>query len=167
VSGTKDRSAKYAIIAARCVPRSAKNFANSALFLSLRGGSIVLAVDAAQALAELTEISSEIEVAAIADEQGNVTATTHQNGDALAAAGRTLLEHAARVQGREPAQLDVATATGNVFLVRDNGRTIVATTAREPTAGLVFYDLKTCLRALETPKPKRRRAKPKDPVDEA
>ncbi len=27
-SGRNDRSAKYAIIAARCVPRSAKNFAN-------------------------------------------------------------------------------------------------------------------------------------------
>jgi hypothetical protein len=26
VSGTKESSAKYAIIAARCVPRSAKNF---------------------------------------------------------------------------------------------------------------------------------------------
>jgi len=61
-------------------------------------------VDAAQALAELTEISSEIETAAIADQQGNVTATTHQSGDALAAAGRALLEQAARVQGREPAQ---------------------------------------------------------------
>src|SRR5712691_1012217 len=34
VSGTKERSAKYAIIAARCVPRSAKNFANRARFLS-------------------------------------------------------------------------------------------------------------------------------------
>ncbi len=28
VSGTNERSAKYAIIAARCVPRSAKNFEN-------------------------------------------------------------------------------------------------------------------------------------------
>ena len=125
------------------------------------------AVDAAQALAELTEISSEIETAAIADQQGNVTATTHQSGDALAAAGRALLEHAARVQGREPAQVDVATARGSVFVVRDDGRTIVATTAPEPTAGLVFYDLKTCLRALDAPKPKRRRTKPKEPVDEA
>ena len=38
---------------------------------------------------------------------------------------------------------------------------IAATTVPEPTVGLVFYDLKTCLRALgeaEKPKPK---AKPK------
>jgi len=64
-------------------------------------------------------------------------------------------------------QVDVATARGSVFVVRDDGRTIVATTAPEPTAGLVFYDLKTCLRALDAPKPKRRRTKPKEPVDEA
>jgi hypothetical protein len=127
----------------------------------------VRAVDAAQALAELTEISSEIAAAAIADDEGKVTGTLHANGDALAAAGRTLLEHATRVQGREPAQVDVTTARGNVFVVRDDGRTIVATTSPEPTSGLVFYDLKTCLRALESPKPKRRRAKPKEPVDEA
>jgi predicted regulator of Ras-like GTPase activity (Roadblock/LC7/MglB family) len=149
------------------VPRSAKNFANSALFLSLRGGSIVRAVDAAQALAELTEVSSEIEAAVIADDQGNVATTPHADGDALAAAGRTLLEHATRVQGGVPSQVDVATAKGNVFVVRDDGRTIVATTAPEPTAGLVFYDLKTCLRALGARKPKRRRTKPKEPVDEA
>ena len=127
------------------------------------------AVDAAQALAELTEISSEIEAAAITDDQGNVAATTRADGVALAAAGRALLEHAARVQGREPAQVGVATAKGSVFVVRDDGRTIVATTMPEPTAGLVFYDLKACLRALEPPKPKRRRAnpKPRDPNDEA
>ena len=45
MSGTNDSSAKYAIIAARCVPRSAKNFANSARFLTRNGRSIVRAVD--------------------------------------------------------------------------------------------------------------------------
>ena len=34
---------------------------------------------------------------------------------------------------------------------------IAATTTPEPTVGLVFYDLKTCLRSIEAPKPKRRR----------
>jgi len=33
--------------------------------------------------------------------------------------------------------------------VRDGGRTIVATTRAEPTVGLVFYDLKTALRAID------------------
>ena len=124
-------------------------------------------VDAADALAELTQVSSEIEAAAIADDQGNVVAATRGDGDALAAAGRALLDHAVRVQGREAAQLEVATTAGSVFVVREDGRTIVATTAPEPSAGLVFYDLKNCLRALEAPNRKRRRTKTKEPVDEA
>jgi hypothetical protein len=126
----------------------------------------VRAVDAAKALAELTEVSSEIEAAAIADDQGKVVAATRGDGDALAGSGRALLEHAARVQGREPAHLEVATAAGSVFVVREDGRTIVATTAPEPSAGLVFYDLKTCLGALEQQNAKRRRTKRKESVDE-
>jgi hypothetical protein len=50
-----------------------------------------------------------------------------------------------------------------VFVVRDQDRSIVATTSADPTSGLVFYDLKTCLRALAEapakPKPKRRSTK--------
>jgi hypothetical protein len=38
-SGTKERSAKYATIAARCVPRSAKNFAKIARLRSFMRGS--------------------------------------------------------------------------------------------------------------------------------
>ena len=60
-------------------------------------------------------------------------------------------------------QLEVALKEGSVFVVRDGGRSIVATTGAGPTSGLVFYDLRTCLRALEPPpKPKRTRTrKPK------
>jgi hypothetical protein len=146
VSGTNERSAKYAIIAARCVPRSAKNFANSARFLSLRGRSIVRAVDAAKALAALIEVSSEIEAAAIADDEGAIVATPRAKADALAAAGRALLEHAARVRGRQPVQLRVATGRGNVFVLRDDRWTIVATTLPDPQAPVVFMDLERCLR---------------------
>ena len=46
-------------------------------------------------------------------------------------------------------QLEAATAEGSVFVVRDGGRTIVATTRPEPTVGLVFYDLKTALRSID------------------
>ena len=57
---------------------------------------------------------------------------------------------------------------GSVFVVRDGKRLIVATTAPEPTVGLVFYDLKSTLRELETkPKPaprKRAPAKSKAPA---
>ena len=45
-------------------------------------------------------------------------------------------------------QLDVALADGSVFVAADGDRLIAATTASDPTVGLVFYDLKSCLRAL-------------------
>ena len=35
-----------------------------------------------------------------------------------------------------------------MFVVRDGDRLIVATTTPEPTAGLVFYDLKSALRGM-------------------
>jgi hypothetical protein len=106
----------------------------------------VRAVDAARALAELTEISSQIEAAVIADDQGHVIAATPPDGSTLAAAGRALLQRATQVQGRDPAQLGASTELGGVFVVRDGGRTIVATSTPDPTVGLVFYDLKNCLR---------------------
>src|SRR5947207_2434602 len=77
VSGTNESSAKYATIAARCVPRSAKNFANSARFRTRTRAVSFGPVDAAQALAELREISSQIDVAVILDEQGAVVGSTH------------------------------------------------------------------------------------------
>jgi predicted regulator of Ras-like GTPase activity (Roadblock/LC7/MglB family) len=116
-------------------------------------------VEAAQALADLTQISSQIQAAAIADEQGLVEGSTLGDGTALAEAGRALLAGAARLRnGVEPAQLEVAAEEGSVFVLREGGRTIVATTGSRPTVGLVFYDLKSALRSLEPVKP---RAKPK------
>jgi hypothetical protein len=46
-----------------------------------------------------------------------------------------------------------------VFVVRDGSSFIAATTGPEPTVALVFYDLKTALRAAasEPKKPARRR----------
>jgi hypothetical protein len=57
-------------------------------------------------------------------------------------------------------QLEVSTHDGSVFVVRDGARRIAATTGRDPTVGLVFYDLKSALRhAKPEPAPKRRRKK--------
>jgi hypothetical protein len=61
-------------------------------------------------------------------------------------------------------QLEAVTAAGSVFVVRDDKTLIAASTSPEPTAGLVFYDLKSCLRSAAKPKPKPKpkpRAKPK------
>jgi hypothetical protein len=49
-----------------------------------------------------------------------------------------------------------------VFVVADGDTRVAATTGPEPTAGLVFYDLKSALRSIrEQPAPRKRRAGPK------
>jgi predicted regulator of Ras-like GTPase activity (Roadblock/LC7/MglB family) len=123
-------------------------------------------VDAAQALADLTAISTQIELAVLVDSRGEVLATagtTPETGETIAHAGRRLLTAAEGAMGegaaREPlVQLQVAMSDGSVFLVQDGERVIVALTSAEPTVGLIFYDLKTCLRHVAgeslTPKPK-------------
>jgi predicted regulator of Ras-like GTPase activity (Roadblock/LC7/MglB family) len=122
-------------------------------------------VDAQQALADLAEISSQIRAAALFDQEGGVAASTlagERAGDFARVAGE-LLSSAEAVRasaGESLTQLEVATGEGSVFVVRDGGRTIAATTSPEPTVGLVFYDLKSCLRSVtgeegEAEKPKR------------
>ena len=113
-------------------------------------------MDAAQALADLTEISSQVVHVAIVDADGSVLATTI--GDS-ARAGRfvqgvsRLLEEADVVRQSRglPSlqQLEAATLEGSVFVVRRGERIIAATTRPDPTVGLVFYDLKHCLSSIE------------------
>jgi predicted regulator of Ras-like GTPase activity (Roadblock/LC7/MglB family) len=111
-------------------------------------------VDAAQALADLTEISSQIQTAVLFDEAGEVAAST-LGDDApareLVASARELLEAGAglREGGQKLTQLEAATVEGSVFVVSQGDRRIVATTSPEPTVGLVFYDLKSCLRGID------------------
>ena len=118
-------------------------------------------MDVAQALSDLAEISSQITAAAVVGDDGKLLGSTGSaDGERLADAGRRLLEEAQRLRGAEPVQLEVSTHGGSVFVLREGGRAIVATTGAEPTVGLVFYDLKSCLKAIEV-KPKRKRAAPK------
>jgi predicted regulator of Ras-like GTPase activity (Roadblock/LC7/MglB family) len=133
-------------------------------------------MDAAQALADLTEISSQIESAVLFDEHGAVLGSTLADESAakkLAQVAGELLEEAAAFHSGDAAvtQLEASTHEGSVFAVRDGSRRIAATTGPSPTVGLVFYDLKSALRGTEesppaTPKPRPPRKK-KEPVDEA
>jgi predicted regulator of Ras-like GTPase activity (Roadblock/LC7/MglB family) len=115
-------------------------------------------MDAAQALADLTEISSQVSQVAILDSDGAVLATTV--GDAARAerfvgAVRRLLDEADRVALAhglpELSQLEASSLDGSVFAVRRDGRLIVATTRTDPTVGLIFYDLKHCLGSIDGP----------------
>jgi len=118
-------------------------------------------MDAQQALADLTEISSQIEAAVVFDDKGKVVGSTLADGNALAKGAAELLAAADELKtGDAPlTQLEIATGDGSLFVVREGKTTIAATTAPEPTVGLVFYDLKSALRSGK-PKP-RPRAKPK------
>jgi len=122
-------------------------------------------MDAAQALADLTEISSQVEAAVLFDETGEVAGSTldADGAAALARAAGELLAGASSPGAGEVTQIEVSTPAGSVFVVRQGARRIAATTGPDPTTGLVFYDLKSCLRgsAAEV-KPKRRRAAKKD-----
>ena len=125
-------------------------------------------MDAAPALERLREISSQVRAAVIFERGGKVVGSTlgdQERAKKVAAEAEALLhdaEQRRRADGEaEFAQLDVALRDGSVFVVRDGERLIVATTAPEPTVGLVFYDLKSTLRELETkPKPTPRKRAP-------
>ena len=111
-------------------------------------------MDAQQALADLTEISSQIQAAVVFDDQGKVAASTLEDSrraDELARAAGGLLAAADEIKTGENAltQLEVATGDGSVFVVRTGKTVIAATTGSNPTAGLVFYDLKSALRSVK------------------
>src|SRR5436190_4272575 len=111
-------------------------------------------MDAQQALADLTEISSQIQAAVVFDDGGKVAASTlghSPRADQLAKAAGGLLAAADEIKTGESAltQLEVATGEGSVFVVRSGKTVIAATTGSNPTAGLVFYDLKSALRTVK------------------
>ncbi len=119
-------------------------------------------MDAAQALADLQEISSQIQAAVVFDEEATVVASTvadeARSRELVGAAVELLSAASASAPGEaQLVQLEASTGEGSVFVVRDAGRRLVATTGPEPTVGLVFYDLKSCLRALDTEPAKRPR----------
>jgi len=121
-------------------------------------------VDAAAALERLREISSQVRTAVIFERGGKVVGSTladEQRAKGVAGEAEALLNEAEQRRDDatgEFAQLEVALQAGSVFVVRDGDRVIAATTQPEPTVGLVFYDLKSCLRDLETEAAPKRRA---------
>jgi hypothetical protein len=119
-------------------------------------------VDAAQALADLTEISSQIMQVAIVDGNGSMLATTFgddQRSKRFVEGVMRLVEEADVVRKAHGlpglAQLEAATLEGSIFVVRNptGSSYIAALTRPEPTVGLVFYDLKHCLRSIGAEQP--------------
>jgi predicted regulator of Ras-like GTPase activity (Roadblock/LC7/MglB family) len=112
-------------------------------------------VDAGRALADLVEISPQIEAAAVVAGDGAVAGSVgvpEAHTDALARAARELLDRAAAFRSDEVrvTQIHAAVGDGEVFAVTGSGgRTVVAVASERTAPGLVFYDLKRCLAAVE------------------
>jgi hypothetical protein len=122
-------------------------------------------VTAEQALADLTEISSQVEAAALFDAKGKVRAATLADPEPFVRAVQDLVAAAAEARGGALSQLEAATGLGSVFVLREGDAYIAATTGPEPTVALVFYDLKTALRAAGKPAPKKRAPRKKKPPE--
>ena len=129
-------------------------------------------MDVAAALERLLQDSSQVERAVVLDASGSVLGSTLDDDGAserLASAASELAASAGELHaGAEVTRVEVELAGGAVFVLREGERGIVGVTGPRPTAGLVAYDLRTCLHAIEeAPKPKRRRAaaKPKETAE--
>jgi hypothetical protein len=111
-------------------------------------------VDATRALADLVEISPQIEAAVVVagdGEPAGAIGVADARASVLARAVRELLDGAAGFRaGRSVTQLHARVAGGDVFAVAGTGGQVVAAVAsRRGAPGLVFYDLKQCLARLD------------------
>jgi predicted regulator of Ras-like GTPase activity (Roadblock/LC7/MglB family) len=110
-------------------------------------------MDAARALADLVEISPQIEAAAVVAGNGEIAGAVGVPGsrtDVLARAVRELLDGAGAFRGKESrvTQFHAELVAGQVFAVSADEQTIVAVTGGRTAPGLLFYDLKRCLAAV-------------------
>jgi predicted regulator of Ras-like GTPase activity (Roadblock/LC7/MglB family) len=119
-------------------------------------------MDATQALHELTELSSQIESAVVLGADGSVLASTPDDPARSAALASSTLELVGaafelNAQPQEVTRVEVELEDGALFVLREGGRTIAATTGPQPTSGLVVYDLRTCLQGIAEPEQKKKR----------
>jgi predicted regulator of Ras-like GTPase activity (Roadblock/LC7/MglB family) len=120
-------------------------------------------MDAERALSELTEISSQIELALIFDSRGELIGTTladRRVAESLAFGATALFACTRRVAAEErgePTQIELTYSEGSVLLVREGELRILAVASSDLIAGLAFFELRTCLQKLIDVKPKKRR----------
>jgi len=125
-------------------------------------------MDAAQAIGELMELSSQITAAIALGEDGSVLASSTDDQAAVASLSSSTVELVLAAAdlgpgGGEVTRVEVELAEGAFFVVREGDRTVAATTGPKPTSGLVVYDLRTCAQAIDSvPKKKRAARKPKE-----
>jgi hypothetical protein len=112
-------------------------------------------VEPTRALADLLEISPQIEAAAIVHGDGETAVAVGVPPECASDLGRAARELLARAgvfrsDGTRVTQIHAELGDGDVFAVAGaDGRAIVATVSERTASGLVFYDLKRCLAAVE------------------
>lgn len=105
---------------------------------------------AAQALAYLTEMSTDLRGAAILDGEGVVLAAS-SDAERWAEDAGALLAVADRAGGEPVEQVHIATEQGEVFAVRQGGLAAVAVAERLVLASLLLFDMRSVLRDLAAP----------------
>ena len=102
------------------------------------------------ALSYLDELSTDIRAAVLLDETDAVAA--HKGADGAEPRLRDLavelFKRADSAIGEAVPQLEVATADGAVYGVREGGWTLVAVTGRFALSSVMFYDLRSVLSDL-------------------
>ena len=142
------------------LPACSRNFSPNA--------DSVGSMDAAQAIGELMELSSQITAAIALGEDGSVLASSTDDQAAVASLSSSTVDLVLAAadlgpDGGEVTRVEVELAEGAFFVVREGDRTVAATTGPKPTSGLVVYDLRTCAQAIDSlPKKKRAARKPKE-----
>jgi hypothetical protein len=105
-------------------------------------------MEVAHALADLLAASPQVEAATVfgaGDEPLGSVGGSGLWATAATRAGRTLLDGA----GDDATQVHASLADGDVFVVRrQGGPAILAVTGARQPAGLLFHDLKRCLRSV-------------------
>jgi predicted regulator of Ras-like GTPase activity (Roadblock/LC7/MglB family) len=108
----------------------------------------------AEALVDLADLSTQVRVAVLAEQDGSVLASTladEERSREIAVAARNALDAADRLRAHGDADvsaLEAAVPGGSLFVASDDGVLLAATTGPEEPAGLVLYDLRSCLRRL-------------------
>ena len=111
------------------------------------------------ALNLLLELSAEVRAAALLEPGGALVATHPDDaelGEELGSALRRLLQAAdrgpagaAREDGEPPAEIEVSSPAGSVFVARRGGWAIAIVVGRDTLSSLVRYDLRMVLGELE------------------
>jgi predicted regulator of Ras-like GTPase activity (Roadblock/LC7/MglB family) len=112
-------------------------------------------MDAAEALTDLTDVSTQVREAVVLEQNGSILASTlddEARARRLADAAWAALQAAGGLRatgGSRVTALEAATREGSLFVAAGKGAVCAATTGPDEPAGLVLYDLRTCLRSIE------------------